>query len=288
MTAFALSLLLLSAGIHATWNLLAKRASEKLPFLWCGTVASALMFFPAGAWLLATHPVPARGWLVLAGSSCIEAVYYWSLSQAYRHGDLSIVYPIARATAPLVVPILATIFLGERLSVLAACGILLVVLGALVAHLPSASVAGLRALAQTGRGLGTRYALLTGVLIASYSTLDKFGVSLIAPPLYAYLLFLGVTIGLVPLLFPRRQLVRAEWNAHRGAILVVGALSPIAYGLVLLAFSLAPVSYVAAAREVSVVVGAFLGVVVLHEPHGPHRIVGSILIVGGLVLLVLG
>ena len=288
MTGLALSLVLLSAGIHATWNLLAKRAGEKLPFLWCGTLASSVLFLPLGAWLLTTHPIPAEGWLVLAGSSCVEAAYYWSLSQAYKHGDLSLVYPIARATAPLVVPLLAAVFLGEHLSPLGATGILFVVVGALVAHLPSLNIAGLRALAGAGHGVGTRYALLTGCLIACYSTVDKVGVSIVTPALYAYLLFAGVTIALLPLLLPRRDLVLAEWASHRAAILVVGALAPIAYGLVLLAFSLAPVSYVAPAREVSVVVAALLGVVVLHEPNGARRLVGSGLIVAGLLLLVVG
>ena len=288
MSGLALGLVLFAACIHASWNLLAKQAHDKLAFLWCSALASAVLYLPIGLWLLLAHPVSPAGWAIIAASSLLEGAYYWGLAQAYRHGDLSLVYPIARGTAPLLVPILAAVFLGERLSLLAAGGVGLVVLGVLTLHLPVLSWRGVRALAGTAGQLGTRYALLTGLFIAGYSTLDKRGVALVQPALYSYLLFCGIITALLPVLVRQRTKVAAEWSHSWRGIVVVGLLCPLSYGLVLAALTLAPVSYVSPAREVSVIIAALLGAYVLGEPYGRQRLVGSVLIAAGLALLVLG
>lgn len=287
MSGSALALVLLAAVTHATWNLLARRADDKLAFLWCGTLVSSTLFLPVGGWLLLTEPIPPIGWAVVASSAALEAVYYWTLAQAYRYGDLSLVYPIARGTAPILVPLLAAVFLGERLSALAAGGIGLVVLGTVVIHTRRLGYPSVGSVLEAAGHLGTRYALLTGLVIAVYSALDKYGVSLVMPVLYGYLLFAGLTLLLSPWMWRQRSAVAAEWQRRRGSIVVVGLLAPVSYGLVLLALSLAPVSYVAAAREVSVVLAAILGAVVLHEEYGRQRLLGSVAIAAGLMLLVL-
>jgi uncharacterized membrane protein len=273
---------------HATWNLLARRADEKLPFLWCSTLVSSVLFLPLGLWLALTQPVEPAGWVVVAVSAGLEALYYWTLSQAYRYGDLSLVYPLARGSAPILVPLLAAIFLGERLSVVAAGGIALVVVGIVTISVPSSAWSGPHGLMATAGQLGTRYALLTGLVIATYSALDKRGVALVPPLLYGYVLFVGLTLALVPLVRTQWDAVGREWQAHRVSIVVVGLLTPASYGLVLFALTLAPVSYVAAAREISVVLAALLGTLVLREAYGRQRMLGSVAITTGLVLLVLG
>ena len=283
----ALGLVLLAAAAHAAWNLLARRAEEKLAFLWCGTLVSTVLLSPLGVWLLLTEPIPAAGWGVVLLSAGLEALYYWTLAQAYRYGDLSLVYPIARGTAPILVPLLATAFLGERLSGLAMAGIGLVVIGTVVLHTRQIGWPSRGAIAEVLGQLGTRYALLTSLVIAAYSALDKYGVSLLTPVLYAYLLFAGLTVALLPLVLRQRAALAAEWKLRRGSIVVVGLLAPASYGLVLLALTLAPVSYVAAAREISVVLAAVLGAMVLHEGYGRQRLLGSVAIAAGLMLLVL-
>jgi drug/metabolite transporter (DMT)-like permease len=248
MSGPALGLVLLAAISHATWNLLARRANEKLAFLWCGNLVASILFLPLGIWLLLTEPsISPIGWGVVVLSAGLEALYYWTLAQAYRYGDLSLVYPIARGTAPILVPLLAALFLGERLSALAMAGIGLVVLGTVVIHTRGLGRPSLSAIGQVLGQLGTRYALLTGLVIAAYSALDKYGVSLVRPILYGYLLFLGLTVLLLPLALRQRQALATEWKQHRGSIIVVGLLAPGSYLLVLLALTLAPVSYVAAA-----------------------------------------
>ena len=288
MSGPALGLVLLAAISHATWNLLARRAHEKLAFLWCSTLVTSVLFLPLGGWLLLTGPpIPPAGWAVVALSAGLEALYYWTLAQAYRYGDLSLVYPIARGTAPILVPILAVLLLGERLSGLAMAGIGLVVVGTVVIHTRGLGWPSVGAIGEVVGQRGTRYALLTGLVIASYSSLDKYGVSLVRPLLYGYLLFLGLTVTLLPLVLRQRQALASEWKLHRGSIVVVGVLTPVSYLLVLLALTLAPVSYVAAAREVSVVLAALLGALVLKEGYGRQRLLGSVAIAGGLMLLVL-
>jgi drug/metabolite transporter (DMT)-like permease len=288
MSGTALALVLLAAVAHATWNLLARRAQEKLAFLWCGNVASTVLFLPVGVWLLVSYPIPPAGWAVVGLSAILEAMYIWALAQAYRYGELSLVYPIARGTAPVLVPILAALFLGERLSWLALGGIGLVVVGTVAIHAPRLGWPGPGAVWGVVGQPGTRYALLTGLIIAAYSALDKYGVSLVMPVLYAYLLFAGLTVALAPLVLRQRAALAHEWKLHRGSIVMVGLLAPSSYGLVLLALTQAPVSYVAAAREISVVLAALLGTLVLHEAYGRQRLLGSAAIAAGLMLLVLG
>jgi drug/metabolite transporter (DMT)-like permease len=289
MSSLALSLVLVAAVAHAVWNLLARRADEKLAFLWCGSLVTSVLFLPAGAWLLVTGPpIPPVGWGVVALSACLEALYYWTLAQAYRYGDLSLVYPIARGTAPILVPVLAVTLLGEHISAMALVGIGLVVAGTVTMHVRSLGWPTRRAILAVLGQLGTRYALLTGLVIASYSSLDKYGVTLVPPLLYGYLLFAGLTVALVPLIRRQRPALASEWRQRRGSIVIVGVLAPLSYGLVLLALTLAPVSYVAAAREVSVVLAALLGAVVLKEGYGRQRLLGSTAIATGLALLVFG
>jgi drug/metabolite transporter (DMT)-like permease len=288
LTSFALALVLGAAVVHAAWDLIAKRADDKLPFLWCSALVSVVLFSPLGGWLAATQPVPPLGWVIVALSALLEAAYFWALAQAYRYGELSLVYPIARATAPPVVAVLAAVLLAERPSPTTVGGIFVVVSGVVLLLLPALDGAGIRTLAYAVRGRGTRYALLTGAIIATYSILDKRGVAVVSPPLYAYLLFVGLSLALTPLMLAQPAVLQRQWRCYRGAILAVGVLAPLAYGLVLLALTITPVSSIAAAREVSVVIAAALGALVLREPYGGRRIVASAWIAVGLGLLVLG
>src|SRR5215204_2125789 len=155
MSGVALGLVLLAAMTHAVWNLLARRADEKLAFLWCSTLVSTVLLCPIGVWLLLTEPIPLAGWGIVVVSAGLEALYYWTLAQAYRYGDLSLVYPIARGTAPILVPVLAMLFLGERLSALAMAGIGLVVLGTVVIHTRRLGWPNLGAIGEVMGQLGT-------------------------------------------------------------------------------------------------------------------------------------
>jgi len=289
MTAFSLLLLLLAAVLHALSNALIKLSRDKLAFTWWMLTASVIIGFPLI--FLVGQPQPI-GWLIVIVSGLIEAVYFITLTRAYSLGDLSQVYPIARGSAPLFVLIWALLFLGERPTPIGVGGIFVVVIGLYLVNLPS--------LAAWNRPLlgfkspAARWALLTGLLISIYSSIDKVGVRYIdpLPYLYVFLVVAWMVLSAQLLNADRRSALRAELGADKRRLLfsatAVALLGDGAYALVLAALRLSPVSYVSPVRELSVVIGAWLGVRFLGEPGGRLRIVAATLVASGIIVIALG
>ncbi len=273
----ALLLVLGAAVCHSIWNLLVKTDARRLEIQSGALVVGTLLCAPV---LLVYSPweLPARGWALVLLSAAFESAYVLALTAAYGAGELSLVYPIARGTGPVLVVPFAAFLLGERLSPRGLAGIGLVVLGIFTSH---AGLTGWAAARAHRRALG--WALLTGVFITGYSLVNKVGVSLVPVPLYAFLVFLA-DAALVGLVLARRggfaPALRGDGPWLR--IVAVGVLMMSAYLAVLAAMSLAPVSYVVATREISVVIAALLGAVVLRERHSAARVIGALLIFGGL------
>ena len=287
MTTLALILVLLGSVAHAGWNLLLKRSDNKEVFVWSLLVSGSLILAPLGAVLFWLNPISPPGyWLVLA-TIVVHVYYFVLLGRGYARGDLSLVYPIARGVGPMLVPVLAVLTLGEQIAWPAVLGIAFIVLGIYIVSWWGRFreiVADPLSLLRDG---GVRYALLTGLTITVYTLVDKRGVEHVQPMLYMYLLTLGVAVGLAPYILRNHgwaPVVR-EWKAHAWPILLAGLLVFLAYGLALTAFSLSRVSYVAPAREVSIVIGVLAGVILLKEPFGRGRLLGSCLILIGLVLI---
>jgi len=282
MSPAALLLVLVAALCHATWNLLVKADARRLEIQSGALVVGTLICAPV---LLVYSPweLPARAWALVLLSAVFESGYVLALTTGYAAGELSLVYPIARGSAPVLVAPLAVLLLGERLSLQGLAGIALVVLGILTSH---GAPGGLAAARAHGRAVG--WALLTGAFIAGYSLVNKVGVGLVPVPLYAFLVFLA-NAGLVFLLQWLRlgSVPALRRHAPWGRIVTVGVLMMSAYLAVLTAMSLGRVSYVVAAREVSVVVAALLGVVALRERHSVSRIIGALVIFAGLGCLAL-
>lgn len=282
MTALALGLVLLSALLHATWNLLAKRAGGGPPFVALFSLLTTLLLAPPALWLAAREGFPSPlGWGFVAGSAVLHLLYFLALQRGYRRGDLSLVYPVARGSGPLLATAAAVLLLGERPSGQALAGALLIVAGGFV-------------LGGGARGAGARpalaWGLLTGVFIAGYTVLDAAAVTRLGLPplLYLWLAEVGRTLLLAPVALRRRGEVRQLWRERRGAALGVALLSPLAYLLVLFAMRLAPVSYVAPAREVSILLGALLGARLLAEGQGRRRLLAAAGVALGVALLALG
>ena len=289
MTATALVLVLLSAVAHAGWNFLLKRGHDHEAFVWWIQASITVMFLPLAIVIAVVDPMDSRGWLYVVGTAILHAFYFVFLGRGYARGDLSQVYPIARGTGPTLVPILGVVLLGETISAQAVVGIIAVITGIFVVYW-----SGRLALMFTHpllflREPATIYALATGMLIASYSVWDKVGVSHVAPFLYMYLMALGTGIILTPYILGTRGLatVRAEWVANSRTILIVGALTFLAYGLVLSALELSRVSYVWPTREIGIVVAVLLGSLVLKEPYKRGRIIGSCIVVLGVGVIAL-
>lgn len=285
MTTLALGLVLLSAILHATWNLFAKRAGGGAAFIWLVNIIASVAYLPLTVVvLLLDHPV--LGWVqigFMAGSAVLQLAYFVALLRGYRLGDLSLVYPLARGTGPVLATIGAILIFGEKPSLLALAGALMIATGAFL-------LTGGTAALGKGRNGAIGYGLITGLLIGTYTLWDKYAVTtLLVPPLLQYYgSGLGQAILLSPYVFSHREEVSLEWRRHRSALFVVGLLSPISYTLVLTALTLSPVSYVAPAREISILLGAVLGARLLAEGDATRRLIASSAMVLGVIALALG
>jgi len=274
-------LLLLAALLHSSWNILAKSSGEKPIFFCLALWASSLIYLVP--FLLRYQPIPGLGWMIILISALLETVYFYLLGSAYRRGEVSVLYPLARGSAPLLVGLLAACFLGERVSALGFMGILLIVLGIGSGCL---QVFGrYKGAAQTTSRQGVVYALLTGALIASYTVVDKKGVSIVDPFIYIYLVFLGAALLLTPLAMARLAAVRREWAENKGSVAFVGVAQVLGYVLVLFAMTRSQVSYVSAVREVSVVIAPLLSAVYLKEKLTRGKIAGSVMVFTGILLV---
>ncbi len=287
MSGLALGLVLLSAVTHAGWNLLAKRGMNQEVFIWLAQVGISVFLFPLGLFLLIRYPIDATGWIFTAGTVLLHIFYFLFLGRGYARADLSVVYPIARGMGPAVVPVLGVLVLGESVSPPAVAGIATVVVGIYTVYWWGSFRLILSDPLKLFKEPGTRYALLTGATIATYSVWDKVGVSHVTPFLYMYLMSLGSALGLAPFLIRSHgtAALRAEWRYNATSIVAVGVMTFVAYGLILTAFQFSRVSYISPAREVGIVIGVLLGVLVLKEPFGRGRIIGSGMIAAGLVLI---
>ncbi len=282
MPLLALVVVLLSACTHATWNLAAKRAAGSRHFVFWYSAVSVALYLPVIVWLVATtHPVfTGVHWLALLMTSLLHMGYSLTLQSAYRHADLSLVYPLARGSGPLLSFFLAVTLLGEPMSWVSVAGMLLIVGGIVL-------VTGLLSAAHHANGKGILFGLGTGLFIASYTINDGWAVKtlLISPFFVDYAGNLFRTVVLAPKALRDRQRCTDELRNYRNPILIVSLLGPLGYILVLSAMQLAPVSHVAPARELSTMVGTWLGARMLKEKAAPARLLGAALIVGGVVAL---
>jgi drug/metabolite transporter (DMT)-like permease len=300
MSAFAFSLVLVSALIHAGWNLLAKKAGGDVRFALMSQLAVALVWAPVGLWF-AWHEAPGYGllqWSLIVASGAIHVVYFVTLLRGYRLGDLSVVYPLARGTGPLLTAMVATVVLDEALGLQGWAGVLGIVGGiVLIAggpalwHALRAGGSGQEHHARLRAGVG--YGLLTGVWIAAYTVVDGYavkraGLSPVAVDYLGNVARIPLTLLWIALLGRREPLPLAGyWRTCWKPALLIGAVSPVAYVLVLYAVTLAPLSHVAPAREVSMLFAALLGGRLLSERDAGLRLLGAGCIAGGVVALAL-
>lgn len=265
-------LALAAAVIHASWNLAVKQSpTDRYLSLWGQFFMAGLIVLPFVVWF----GMPARGWIWVAISGSVHLPYCVFLSRAYDAGDFSLVYPIARGGGAVLAAIGGVLLLSDRLSLLSALAIAIVALG-------------LFGLAGKSRGVELRYALLVAAAIGVYSVSDAKGIRSAGTPIYALATHLGTatTNSVYGLVTGRRREMAALLRFHWRRLLVLGAASTLTYGLVQLAFERAPVGYVTALRESSVVIAAFVGWKRLGERAGARRLVASLVVAAGLVLLV--
>ena len=289
----AVALVLVAALLHAGWNLVAKKAGGGPHFVLMGAVMITVLWAPLGL-TLAWSEVPhwtLWHWAVVFASGILHLVYFTSLLAGYRAADLTVVYPVARGTAPLVSSFGAVLLLGETLGISGVVGVLTVTAGVfLIAGGPRLLSRASDPVQRQRVRAGLAWGALTGVLIASYTLVDGYAVKVLAiSPIVVD--WMGNALRL-PFMLPgalrdrsgfMRDL-RAQWK-HA---LLLAAVSPVAYVLVLYAVQMAPLSHVAPAREVSMLFAALLGGRLLGEVDRGLRLLGAACIAAGVITLALG
>jgi len=285
MSLVAIAMVLGAAVLHAAWNLLAKKSADVLSFLWAISVASLVLYALPFFYVVRNEPIE-WNWVRFAIiSGVLHVAYYALLALAYERSDLSFAYPVARGTGMLLVPLLAVPIFGDRPTVMAWIGIGLVIAGMLWLHRPLFAAALNRGDVST---LISIPALLTGLVIASYSLNDTAGVHRTHPIVYVYSLEAFTVLLMAPYMIMKRwDSVRAAFG-HRRPLILGGFGSAGTYAIVLTATRLAPVSYVVPMRETSIVIGAVLGARVLGESLGSTRLAACILVVVGVIAIGIG
>jgi drug/metabolite transporter (DMT)-like permease len=275
LDSLTLGLVLLAALSHAGWNALVKADEDRLASLAAMLLASAAVSAPVA--VLVARPAPAWGWLAL--SVAVHLVYCVLLLRAYRYGDLSHVYPIARGLGPLLVAAATGRLIGEHLQFHEAMGVALASLGILSLAL----VDGVAALALRP----TLWAVACGVSIGAFTLIDGVGVRASGRPL-GYVAWLNLVEGVLFFSYALQRRRGRLWTYLRASPLRVAGMGIIAagtYGVVVWAMARGPVAHVAALRETSVLFAALFGSALLGEPFGRRRLAAAGVISGGLVLM---
>lgn len=285
MSLTAFFLVLAAAVCHATWNLCVKRINGGAELVWLFSIISCALYLPAAIFIFITEEFT-FGWLefgFVIGSSLLHLGYFSLLQAGYRKGDLSLVYPTARATGPVLSVSFAVLFLGEVITLQVAAGATLIIFGVL-------SLTG--GFGKRSRNLTSSLAfgIGTGIFIGGYTVWDAHAVAvLLIPPLVLDLasILCRMTI-LTPVAIRRFDLVKSHWRDHKGSVLVIAIFSPLAYILVLYAMTFTPVVYVAPLRESSVLLTVLMGSMILGEGDLKRRLGWAIVILAGVSILATG
>jgi drug/metabolite transporter (DMT)-like permease len=281
LTLLPAGLMLISAIAHAAIGVILKRAQDKLVFRAILAITSALIALP---FIFVVPLPPANAWKYLIGGTVIHFIYQLSQISAFERGDMSLVYPIMRGVAPALAAIIAFFWLGETLGPRELLGLAIAVLALIGFGWPEKSK-------PANWGAAVSFALLCGVMIATYSVVDGAGMRLSrmngagVASYMVYFFLLDVSFLPALALIKRRGNIAPLFKQELKSGIIGGATSSVTYGLALIAFSLAPIAKMSAVRETSVVFGAFFAAYILKEPFGGRRIALALLLAFGLLLM---
>jgi drug/metabolite transporter (DMT)-like permease len=281
MSILGFALVLTAAFCHATWNYFVKRINAGPELVWLFSALSVLIYLPFAVYFGSAVAIfDATQMIFVAVSTALHLGYFLLLQIGYRKGDLSVVYPTARATGPILSTSFAVVFLGETMSPAMAVGGAVIIFGVMMLTGGAKKTSGS---AMTSLGFGVS----AGLLIGSYTAWDAFAVSslLIPPLLLDYASSVGRATLLAPMAFKRRELVREIWSTHRLGVLIIAIFNPLAYILVLVALTFTPVVYVAPVRELSVLLTVLMGSFLLREGYLKHRLFWAAIMLMGVMVL---
>jgi len=275
-------LLVLCSGLtHAVWNLYAKKSEDKSLFLWAILVPSVILLLPSTVMEVVRADLPASAYLLIALSLGLQAAYGLLLAETYKHGDLSQVYPIMRGTSTMLIPTIGVVFLGESLSAWGWAGLACIIFGIFMMSGWMSRRAASNGQMQMKPVL---LAFSVGLVTTSYVLVDKLNLNHLSPLALLEIANIGFVLGISKAVFTTPDVTKKLRLNWRG--IVIGAiLNPGSYLLFLYAMSLSPVSHISPIREIGIVFGSILGVLVLKEKQGAQRVVSSAIVALGIMMI---
>ena len=289
MSGLALILIIAAAFVHAFWNFLAKRAGGGVVFIWLFATLSSAIYAPVSFYILykVRPQIGLTGLVFIFISALLHLLYFFVLQRGYAKGDLSLVYPLARGTGPMLSTCAAIAFFGERPGGLAMMGAALVIVSVFYFS------GGTRLFEKkdgTAAGWAIRYGIGCGMVIASYTLWDKQAVAalMIPPVILDWASSITRMLVLAPYAIKNWDDVKHQWRTNLKLAVGVAIFNPLSYILVLTALVFTPVSYVAPAREISILFGTLMGTQILAEGDSRRRIIAACIMILGVVALSLG
>lgn len=283
MDTLPFALVLTSIFTHAYWNYLIKRSQNKHVFTALSKLAEITIFLIPAVYFLMTTGFKMEFLLLISVAASITFLNYFFLASAYKHGDLSLVYPVSRSSI-LFLPIIAFYFIDERIDIVGLSAILMILLGTFVMHMESLDKRGIQTIVKNVNNKGSAYAILAALAVAGYTLWDKISISKMEPFLYFYLYTFLVAILYNTTTFLKfdKEEIKKEWSLNRSEIIQVGFFNSFTYILILTALTMSKATYVGGLRQLSIVIGAFLGYKLLGEKMGLPKVIGiAISVVGG-------
>jgi drug/metabolite transporter (DMT)-like permease len=283
MNKLSFTLVLTSNLTHAYWNYLIKRSGNKHIFTALSKISEIVIFGIPAVYFLVITEFQFLFLILILGASIITFMNYFFLANAYGYGDLSIIYPVSRSSI-IFLPVFAYFFIGENIDFTGIAAIVLILLGTFVMHLDSFNKKGVRNIMSNISNKGSIYALLAAMAVAGYTLWDKISVTKMEPFLYFYLYTFVIACLYNIFVFYKfsGNDIKNEWNKNKSRIVQVGFFNSFTYILILVALTMSKATYVGGLRQLSIVVGAFLGYNLLGENLSGPKIIGIlILIIGG-------
>ena len=278
----SLAIITVAAAIHAGWNAVARKAIDVVTFAWLSALMGTIIYAPFAIHIFSQsyNQIDATGYGALAITVLCTTVGFLAILMGYKLGDYSVMYPVSRGTGPLIATLAAIAFLGERPSVAAMLGILMILLGVFI-------IGGGASLKSKAAAKPVAFGVLTGALIANTTVWAKHCISNHGIPflLVDYAAISGLVLILAPYVLTKRDLLAREWQENKGAALTVGICRSLAYLMVLFVLSSSQVYYVAPLREMSILFATLIGAKLFKEGHLRSRMAAALVLFVGLVSL---
>ncbi len=286
MSGLPFTLVLVSVFTHAYWNYLIKRSENKHIFTALSKIAEITIFAIPAIYFLTYTDFKISFLVLVVVASIITFLNYFFLASAYKYGDLSLVYPVSRSSI-IFLPIFAYFFIGETIDFIGIIAIILILLGTFVMHLDSFDKKGVRSIVTNISNKGSIYALLAALAVAGYTLWDKISISKMEPFLYFYLYTFIIACFYNTFTFSKfsKKEIKNEWSKNKSEIIQVGFFNSFTYILILTALTMSKATYVGGLRQLSIVIGAFLGYKLLGENLNKPKIVGILIsVIGGCLI----